>query len=495
MPNSLVSIADSAFFYDNVGLNSIHIGSGLKEIGKDAFYGNQMNSIDIDTDNKSFAVYKNVLYTADYKRAITFLHVRYNSTDDLYLHDNTETIDNGFAVNIRLNSVRFNDALKSIGEFAFQQAFSATMNQPDLILPDGIKHIGQYAFYMCIRVNNLHLPDSLERLEQSSFEWVAPVNIHMPKNLKVICDNALACSSGGSYQNLVLPEGLDSIGKYGITSITCDSLIIPSTVRYLSYSCLDNFSKYIEIKAPLDSIATGAMPSQSVKELILPKTVKRLCTEAFYPCYYLEKIVWPEALEYIGRGALAGNKLEPFVMPATVKTLGAAALADNVWEARTYYFQSKTPPTCLGNDVFEGIWEEKSTLYVPSGCKSAYEGKIPWSYFGKIEEYTEIVIPETPKRYDFESEGLYYKVISEDEKTCQLSFDRNYITEKNTYNYKTVIVPETVTNGENTYTVTKIENQAFYETPLEQITLPKSITSMSAAFFPLFQFSVYRDTG
>lgn len=48
------------------------------------------------------------------------------------------------------------------------------------------------------------------------------------------------------------------------------------------------------------------------------------------------------------------------VVPETVKTLGDRAFADNVWEARTYYFQTKTPPACEGNP-FDGIIFDKST--------------------------------------------------------------------------------------------------------------------------------------
>lgn len=483
LPDGLTTISDESFAHISSEY-TLQMGPKVNYVGRDAFYSSLLTRLDIDPANQWFVVDDHVFYSADHKRAISLVaSFELNDSINLKLHDNVEIIESGFTHGVRLNTLQMGNAVKSIGEYSFPYALSETNDQTDLILPDGIEHIGRYAFDGCIRINNLHLPDSLTRLEEGSFSYVSPEYIHMSKNLKVICDNALACSSGSAYLNLVLPEGLDSIGKYGITSICCDSLIIPSTVRYLSYNSLDNFARYIEIKAPLDSITVAGIPSSSVRELVLPKTLKRLERAAFYPCYYLQRIVWPDSLEYIAPYALAGNKLEPMVVPATVKTIGAGAFADNVWEPRTFYFTSPTPPAIEENDdLFEGIMYEQSTLYVPRGSKSAYDGKAPWSWFGTLEEYDEIVLPPAVTRYDFEHDGLYYKVLSDEEQTCEVSYDLNFITDRVTYQYKSVTVPSSVTYDGKTYTVTAIEGHAFYDTQLEHIDLPQSITNLDAAF-------------
>lgn len=488
LPDNLTTISTEAFS-SIASLLKLRIGANVKEIGKNALSNLALEELDLDPANKYFVLEKGVLYSADHKHAYTFVGDRLNydenmvsQSHDLWLHDDLEYVEDGFNNGRRLNTIRFGNALKSIGDEAFRYAFAETLNQSDLILPDGIEHIGWGAFADCIRINNLHLPDSLTRLEPLSFSFVSPEYIHMPKNLKVICDNALSCDGGGLYRNLVLPEGLDSIGEFGITCISCDSLIVPSTVRHLSYYSLDNFSRYIEIKAPLEVIDSCAMPSQCVRELILPKTVKRIEAAAFYPCYDLKKIVWPEALEYVGNWALAGNKLNPMVVPSTVKTLGSCAFSDNVYEPRTYYFTSPTPPACLREDVFDYNDLDESTLYVPKGCREVYASTIPYSWFGTIEEYSEIVIPPTSTRYDFELDGLYYKVLSEDEKTCELSYDLNFITDKVTYSYKNVTIPSSVVYNGKTYTVTSVESAAFYETPLERVNLPQSLVNLEGAF-------------
>lgn len=409
LPNTITTISSEAF-RGNIGLKKMNLSANVKDIANNAFYGLMLWSLDIDPANKNFVLEDQILYTADHKRAITFVNVGWVYSKEVKFHDALETIDDGFATGRRFYSLNFNKALKRIGEYAFQYAFTEIDCDENLILPDGMEHIGQHAFDGCIRINNLHLPDNLTRLEPYSFDHVGPQYIHMPKNLKVICDYALFCVAGGSFTNLVLPEGLDSIGAYGITCIDCDTLVVPESVRYLSSNSLENTSKCIIIKAPLESIPENAIPSQRAQEIVLPRTVKRLEKGAFYPCYRLKKIIWPDALEYIGPAALAGNKINPMVIPSTVKQIGNDALADNVEEPRTYYFTSKTPPVCGNVYVFRGIYYEESTLYVPKGCKAAYSADAPWNWFGTILEYDEndpyvgisplTISPATGKTFD-----------------------------------------------------------------------------------------------
>lgn len=478
VPNSVVTIGDGAFM-GHIGMK-LHLGAGVKEIGKGAFRMACVTELDLDPANKNFVLEDNILYTADHKRAISLICDMYDETISARFHDDVEIIDDGFSHAQRLVSVKFGNRVKSIGEEAFKYAFSNhNSKQRKLVIPNSVEHIGFSAFYHCIRVDTLILSDNLTRIEPDAFYYVAPEYIHLPKKLKVICDAAFACVSGSAFKNLVLPEGLDSIGKYGIECITCDSLIIPSTVRHLSMYSLSNFSKYVEIKAPLKSIPEYAIPSNSAKKLVLPKETKRIEAFAFYPCYGIKQIVWPEALEYIGSHALAGNKVEPMVVPETVKTLGDRAFADNVWEARTYYFQTKTPPACEGNP-FDGIIFDKSTVYVPKGCRDVYAKDAPWSRFGKIEEYEEPIVIIPPTRYDFEKDGLYYNVISEQDKTCEVSYDLDLVMETRTYS-GVIDIPETVRYGLNSYTVVGIEDCAFLDTKIESITLPNTIEYIGEA--------------
>lgn len=470
IPNSVERIGKFALNYS--GINKLIIGSGLKEFGEGAFSTAYFEEIVIHPDNKYLVIKNHVLCTSNLERAMALVFSR-ETNPNVYIPSGVKHIDDNFAGARRLETLHIPNGVEYIGDAAFTHALENTNTQRELYLPNSCTHIGKDAFYQCIRMEKIHLPEGLTRLEPYSFAYCSPEYINLPKTLKVICDGALACTSGGAYKNLVLPEGLDSIGRYGITCIHCDSLIIPESLRYLSENSLDNFSSYIEIRAQLDSIPTKAIPSQGVKKLVLPKSLKRLCAWAFYPCYSLTEVVWPDNLEFIGRAALAGIKADPVEIPATVKTLDYMSLATNVWEPRRFCFYSKEPPVCLSPLVFDGINYAQSTLYVQKGCKKAYANKEPWNWFGTIEEIDGPWIKPTPALcYDFEKDGLYYNVLSEEEGLCELTCNfKDHISI-----YKgNITVPGLVENSGKTYKVIKIANNAFIDSKVQKVILPEEI--------------------
>ncbi len=84
--------------------------------------------------------------------------------------------------------------------------------------------------------------------------------------------------------------------------------------------------------------------------------------------------------------------------------------------------------------------------------------------------------------YDFEAGGLYYNVLSAENKTVEVTCK----DEENNDSYVTdnVVIPETVTNNSNTYAVAAIGDHAFaYCYHLTSVTLPNSVTSIGDGAF------------
>lgn len=76
--------------------------------------------------------------------------------------------------------------------------------------------------------------------------------------------------------------------------------------------------------------------------------------------------------------------------------------------------------------------------------------------------------------YDYVQDGIYY-VTYDDIEACIVACDIQTATD--------LVVPETVSWGGNTYTVTDIENQGFYMTKIKSVTLPKTITVIGDGAF------------
>ena len=81
--------------------------------------------------------------------------------------------------------------------------------------------------------------------------------------------------------------------------------------------------------------------------------------------------------------------------------------------------------------------------------------------------------------YDFESDGIYYNVLSEEDRTVEVTY-RDYYSHYS----GSIIIPERVLAGGKTYTVMSIGYRAFYYCDaLTSVTFPASLTSIGGSAF------------
>ena len=88
------------------------------------------------------------------------------------------------------------------------------------------------------------------------------------------------------------------------------------------------------------------------------------------------------------------------------------------------------------------------------------------------------------EKYDFQDgNGLYYKIISTDDKTCEVVNPKTNIVSVAPYSGD-VIIPSSVTYNGVVYNVTSIGTSAFYNcSGLTSIIIPNSVTSIGASAF------------
>lgn len=140
-------------------------------------------------------------------------------------------------------------SLKSVGDYAFNGC-DKLVGPLDL---SGVTDMGKYAFNGCERLGSgednkgVKLSDNLTKIPENAFSSCGLKNVNIPTSCTEIGNNAFANNSLSQIAELVLPEGLTTIGDNafsltmgeGATSSGITSLTIPSTVTSIG---VDAFS-------------------------------------------------------------------------------------------------------------------------------------------------------------------------------------------------------------------------------------------------------------
>ena len=87
--------------------------------------------------------------------------------------------------------------------------------------------------------------------------------------------------------------------------------------------------------------------------------------------------------------------------------------------------------------------------------------------------------------YDFKSDGLYYNILSEEDRTVEVTYYSNNYDDNKNYVKGDIEIPRKLIHNSKTYTVTSIGYAAFrYCSSLTSVTIPNSVTSIGDdAFF------------
>jgi len=121
-------------------------------------------------------------------------------------------------------------------------AFSGT-SYMKVVVPSSVSTIGTFAF-SGMECEEIDLPDSLEVIETATFIDTPDAVINIPVNVKTI--GAYAFCNSGFTGELVLPEGVETVGEGAFNANRLTSIVLPSTLTNLAPGFFANDGALLE---------------------------------------------------------------------------------------------------------------------------------------------------------------------------------------------------------------------------------------------------------
>ena len=330
-----------------------------------------------------------------------------------------------------LTSITIPNSVTSIGPYAFYVCKGLT----SVTIPNSVTSIGDYAFAFCGKLTKVYITDlsawckiDFENVSSNPLKYSAKLILNgygitslvIPNDITEIKDYAFYHCDG--LTSVTIPNSVTSIGEYafcyceGLTSVT-----IPNSVTSIGerafffesnnltsiivesgnsmYDSRDNCNAIVETStntliagcenSTIPNSVTSIGPyafyvCKGLTSVTIPNSVTSIGEHAFDGCKGLTSVTIPNSVTSIGPYAFYGCKgLTSVTIPNSVTSIGKYALS-NWSNIRTIYCQSATPPSYPSS--FDDDVLMYSTLYVPTGCKSAYEAVDPWRNFWNIKE-------------------------------------------------------------------------------------------------------------
>ena len=246
--------------------------------------------------------------------------------------------DEAFRHCSNLTGVVIPDSVESIGDLAFQYCENLT----SVMISDGVTKIGASAFGNCSSLKNIVLPDTITDIGSRAFESSGLTRITIPNSMDYIPMGAFAYCH--DLVNVVIPDSVTSIGGakgmfcYGAFE-NCTSLkniTIPDSVQYIGYHAFHN-TEWLN-QQPNGIVYAGKFAyaykgdESQLTTVDLADGIKGIAEGAFENCTNLTSITIPDGVTSIGSDAFYGcSSLASIALPDSVQKFGARVLDETAW--------------------------------------------------------------------------------------------------------------------------------------------------------------------
>ena len=342
------------------------------------------------TASASFKVdglYYNVLSEEDRTVEVTYHY---------YDSDNSSYVSGDLVIPQRILYSGKTYKVTAIEERAFRYCSSLTSVE----IPNSVTKIEPLAFSDCSGLTSVTIPNSVTKIYGTSFNGCSNLtDINVSEENTSFCsidgilyskDASLLIECGGGKEGAVtIPNSVTQIGEYafdgcsGLTSVT-----IPNSVTEIGSYAFSYCSGLTSVTIPnsVTEIGSSAFFNCSgLTSVEIPNSVTEIEQYTFSNCRGLKSVTISNSVTQIGSYAFEDcSGLKSITIGNSVTSIGKLAFSGCSAIAEIYC-KPETPPSVRGYNFSDEVLMN-AKLYVPVGCKGAYEKVDPWRNFWNIEE-------------------------------------------------------------------------------------------------------------
>ncbi len=171
---------------------------------------------------------------------------------------------------------------------------------------------------------------SVEELNAMTPEQLDGLDVQLNSNAFVI-ENGVLVEYAGTAKDVVIPEGVTSIGSYAFTGKTVQTVQFPGTLTTICDFAFDNCMHLQKVYIPDSVTYVGAYAFNGCSQLtdvVLPSGLTYIGDYMFSGCSKLTSVNIPSGVAKIGRGAFQGcGQLGSVTLPAGLKVIDEDAFS------------------------------------------------------------------------------------------------------------------------------------------------------------------------